>query len=102
MVAIERSILRSFDVVSTISPEMLKRLAYKGIDPERIREFRNWTDISQISSGDGLTGFREELDLKEGDLVGLYSGTMSNKQGLDLIIEAAGSCSIATQIFASS
>lgn len=89
MVAIERSILRSFDVVSTISPQMLKRLASKGIDPERIREFRNWTDTSQISPSHGLTGFREELGLKDSDLVALYSGTMSNKQGLDLILEAA-------------
>lgn len=89
MVAVERSILRSFDVVSTISPQMLERLAYKGVDPERIREFRNWTDTNQISPSDGLTGFRKELGLKDTDFVGLYSGTMSNKQGLDLIVEAA-------------
>jgi colanic acid biosynthesis glycosyl transferase WcaI len=90
MVAVERSILRSFDVVSTISPQMLDRLAYKGVDPERIREFRNWTDTNQISPSDGLTGFRKELGLENTDFVGLYSGTMSNKQGLDLIVEAAG------------
>lgn len=89
MVAVERSILRSFDIVSTISPQMLERLAYKGIDPERIREFRNWTDTNQISPSAGMTGFRKELGLKETDFVGLYSGTMSNKQGLDLIVEAA-------------
>jgi colanic acid biosynthesis glycosyl transferase WcaI len=90
MVAVERSILRSFDVVSTISPQMLERLAHKGVDPERIREFRNWTDTKQISPSDGSTGFRKELGLKDTDFVGLYSGTMSNKQGLDLIVEAAG------------
>lgn len=89
MVAVERSILRSFDVVSTISPQMLDRLAHKGVAPERIREFRNWTDTKQIAPSDGLTSFRKELDLKETDFVGLYSGTMSNKQGLDLIVEAA-------------
>lgn len=90
MVAVERSILRSFDVVSTISPQMLDRLAYKGVDPERIREFRNWTDTKQIAPSDGSTSFRKELGLQETDFVGLYSGTMSNKQGLDLIVEAAG------------
>jgi colanic acid biosynthesis glycosyl transferase WcaI len=89
MVAIERSILRSFDVVSTISPQMLARLASKGIDPKRIREFRNWTDTRQISPSHKLTAFREELGLKDSDLVALYSGTMSNKQGLDLILDAA-------------
>jgi colanic acid biosynthesis glycosyl transferase WcaI len=89
MVAVERSILRSFDIVSTISPQMLDRLAYKGVDPERIREFRNWTDTRQIAPSDGPTGLRKELGLKDADFVGLYSGTMSNKQGLDLIVEAA-------------
>jgi colanic acid biosynthesis glycosyl transferase WcaI len=89
MVAVERSILRSFDVVSTISPQMLDRLAHKGVDPARIREFRNWTDTKQISPSDGATNLRNELGLKDSDFVGLYSGTMSNKQGLDLIVEAA-------------
>ncbi|SDT59698.1 WcaI family glycosyltransferase [Bradyrhizobium canariense] len=89
MVTVERAILRSFDCVSTISPQMLDRLAHKGVDPEKIREFRNWTDTSQISPGDGSTSFRKELHLADADFVGLYSGTMSNKQGLDLIIEAA-------------
>lgn len=90
MVAVERSILRSFDVVSTISPQMLERLAYKGVDPGRICEFRNWTDTKQIAPSDGSISFRKELGLTETDFVGLYSGTMSNKQGLDLIVEAAG------------
>jgi colanic acid biosynthesis glycosyl transferase WcaI len=90
MVAAERLILRSFDIVSTISPQMLERLAYKGVDPRRIREFRNWTDTKQISPSDGSSSFRKELGLKDTDFVGLYSGTMSNKQGLDLIVDAAG------------
>jgi colanic acid biosynthesis glycosyl transferase WcaI len=89
MVAVERSILRSFDVVSTISPQMRDRLVYKGVNPERIREFRNWTDTNQISPSGGATCFRKELGLADTDFVGLYSGTMSNKQGLDLIVEAA-------------
>ncbi len=67
---------------------MRDRLAHKGVAPERIREFRNWTDIDQISPGEGSTSFRKELHLED-HFVGLYSGTMSNKQGLDLIIEAA-------------
>jgi colanic acid biosynthesis glycosyl transferase WcaI len=89
MVSVERKILRSFDCVSTISPPMLKRLAAKGVDRERIREVRNWTDTTQIAPGNKHTRFREELQLDDSHLVGLYSGTMSNKQGLELIIEAA-------------
>lgn len=89
MIAVERRILRSFDRVSTISPHMAARLQYKGVQADKIRELRNWTDNLQISPGSRNTGFRKELCRDGSDFVGLYSGTMSNKQGLDLIIEAA-------------
>jgi colanic acid biosynthesis glycosyl transferase WcaI len=89
MVAIERRILGSFDRVSTISPQMLARLEDKGVNAKNIREIRNWTDASLISPGNRNTGFRRDLGLNETHLVGLYSGTMSNKQGLDLIVDAA-------------
>jgi len=90
MVAIERKILRSFDYVSTISPPMLGRLKTKGVEAENIREVRNWTDIRQTTSNEETARFRkEQLGLSDKDFVCLYSGTMSNKQGLDLIIEAA-------------
>ena len=89
MLSVERRILKSFDRVSTISPQMLDRLKTKGIDPAKLREIRNWIDTAAIMPGDRQTRFRQELSLGPSDLVGLYSGTMSNKQGLDLIIEAA-------------
>jgi colanic acid biosynthesis glycosyl transferase WcaI len=89
MIAVERKILRLFDFVSTISSPMMDRLAAKGVDKEKIREVRNWTDTTQIVPGDRQTRFRNELHFDESHFVGLYSGTMSNKQGLELIIEAA-------------
>ncbi len=92
MVAIEHMILRSFDRVSTISPQMLDRLVTKHVAKDRIREIRNWVDTSQIAPGKTNPQFRrEQLDLDESHFVCLYSGTMSNKQGLDLIVEAARS-----------
>lgn len=90
MVVAERKILRSFDCVSTISPPMLARLAAKGVDKEKIQEVRNWTDTAQIAPGNRHMRFQKELHLDDSHFVGLYSGTMSNKQGLELIIEAAG------------
>jgi colanic acid biosynthesis glycosyl transferase WcaI len=89
MVAVERHILRSFDCVSTISPAMLDRLASKGVDKERIQEVRNWTDTIQIAPGNSRTRFKKELGLDDSHFVGIYSGTMSNKQGLELIVKAA-------------
>jgi colanic acid biosynthesis glycosyl transferase WcaI len=92
MIAVERRILRSFDRVSTISPQMLDRLAAKHVDRERILEIRNWVDTTQILPGGEDPRFRQEqLHLDNSHFICLYSGTMSNKQGLDLIVEAAKS-----------
>jgi len=92
MIKVERKILRSFDWVSTISPQMVDRLAMKGVDREKIREIRNWTDTQQITPDGGDPRFREEhLGLNDSHFVALYSGTMSHKQGLELIIDAARS-----------
>jgi colanic acid biosynthesis glycosyl transferase WcaI len=89
MVAIERGILTSFDRVSTISVQMVRRLEAKGIDAARLRELRNWIDSEALVQGDRMTRFRRELQLDDSHLIGLYAGTMSNKQGLELIVEAA-------------
>lgn len=79
MSAIEHRILCSFDAVSTISPQMLQRLADKGVDHQNIRELRNWIDTAKVTPGDRLTQLRKELGLADPDIIALYSGTMSNK-----------------------
>jgi colanic acid biosynthesis glycosyl transferase WcaI len=89
MATVERWILQAFHRVSTISPQMMGRLEHKGIVRARLREFRNWIDTSRVVPGDNQTRLRSELKLAPGDIVALYSGAMSNKQGLELIIEAA-------------
>jgi colanic acid biosynthesis glycosyl transferase WcaI len=89
MLNVERRILKSFDRVSTISPQMMQGLIKKGVNVEHIYELRNWVDTDQIFPSDRMTIFREAFALSDSDLVALYSGSMSNKQGLDLIIEAA-------------
>ncbi len=92
MIGIEKRILQSFDCVSTISPQMLHRLAAKGVDKERTHEIRNWTDTDQIAPGKRNPNFRSELlGLDDSHFVCLYSGTMSHKQGLELIVDAARS-----------
>jgi colanic acid biosynthesis glycosyl transferase WcaI len=89
MCGIERLILRRFDRISTISPQMLRRLEQKGIAPHKLREVRNWVDTTRIVPGRRQTAFRTTLGLKPTDIVALYSGAMSNKQGLELIVAAA-------------
>lgn len=89
MLGLERSIMRAFDRVSTISPQMMQRLSQKGLNPDRLREFHNWIDTAVIAPGSNQTRLRPELGLKPTDVVALYSGAMAHKQGLELIVEAA-------------
>lgn len=89
MAAFERWILKAFERVSTISPQMMERLEHKGIAPSRLREFRNWIDTGIVVPGSRQTPLRAELRLGPDDIVALYSGAMSNKQGLEVIVEAA-------------
>lgn len=89
MLGIERAILRAFDRVSTISPQMRCRLEDKGVAPENLREVRNWADMTAIVPGHRQTPLRTSLGLKPTDIVALYSGAMSKKQGLELIVDAA-------------
>lgn len=84
----EQAILSSAQFVSTISPPMCQMLAAKGVPQDRILEMRNWANhIDSIASANG-TRFREEWNL-QGKFVALYSGNIANKQGLEVIIEAA-------------
>lgn len=89
MLKTEAAILRSFDKVSSISPQMVDRLRDKGLDAEQTTEVRNWIDTNTIYPTSRLTKYRRELSIPDNAVVGLYSGTMSNKQGLDLAIDAA-------------
>ena len=90
MLGLERMILSRFDRVSTISPQMMRCLEQKGLTPDRLRGFTNWVDTSVIVPGSNQTALRSALGLKPTDIVALYSGAMSNKQGLEQIVEAAG------------
>ena len=89
MLKTESAILRSFDRVSSISPQMVDKLLSKGLRADRATEVRNWIDTSAIFPCSKQTKYRQKFGIAGSDIVGLYSGTMSNKQGLDLAIEAA-------------
>lgn len=85
----ESALLRSFDRVSTISPQMVKLLESKGCDRSRTYELRNWVDVTTIQPTSGPNIFREALKLGADDTLLLYSGNIGQKQGLDIIVEAA-------------
>ena len=84
----EQWILKRFDIISSISRPMLDKLREKGVAPNRLREFRNWAELSRIEPVDGPGPMKAELGI-ETEFVALYSGNLSNKQGLEILPEAA-------------
>ena len=88
--AMERDLLRRFDTVSTISGRMCGRLRAKGVSEQKIVLFPNWVDTDQVYPlGQKPNPYRQALGLSESDQVLLYTGNMGQKQGLEIIIEAA-------------
>ncbi|WP_066558273.1 WcaI family glycosyltransferase [Croceicoccus bisphenolivorans] len=85
---LERDCLISAAKVSTISPQMRSRLHEKGIAKGRVVEMRNWFDPTLDFANADVEGLRARWGLT-GRTVALYSGNIANKQGLDIVIEAA-------------
>ena len=86
----ERSVLRRFDTVSTISGRMVERLLTKGVVPERTRYFPNWVDLSRTRHGSAKGMYRAQLGIPDDAVVALFSGSLAGKQGL-MVIPAAAS-----------
>jgi colanic acid biosynthesis glycosyl transferase WcaI len=85
----ESKVLGGFDVVSTISPQMCRKLAEKGIEDHRIVEFRNWADVDTIQPMTSPSPYRAEWGITTPH-VALYSGNIANKQGIEIVVAAAG------------
>ena len=89
--AVERHTLRSFARVSSISTSMANRLVAKGVAPSRSLLLPNWVDLEVIRPQWGTARFensyRRELGIGADQLVLMYSGSMSKKQGLDLLVQ---------------
>ncbi len=85
----ERLIMRRFDRVSTISENMLALLSRKGVSAERSVLFPNWVDCTEIHPLTGPSRMRADLGIAADACVALYSGNMGEKQGLEVVLDAA-------------
>ena len=88
----ETRLLQAFDQVSTISQQMLKRLWEKGMLKEKTYLFPNWIDTDLIKPLKQPSAYRTEWEIKDEQIVTLYAGNMGEKQGLEIILEAAKKC----------
>ena len=84
----ERFMMRRFDRVSTISTKMMEKLEKKGVIRNKTSLFPNWVDTEAIFPREA-SAMRKELRIPEEEIVCLYSGNMGEKQGLEILIEAA-------------
>ena len=86
--AFERRVIRLFDRVSSISPEMCARLETMGVPAANVVEFRNWAGIIPVAEAGPPSPYRLEWDIRTPH-VALYSGNIANKQGIEIVLEAA-------------
>lgn len=87
--SIESFWLRRFDAVSTISYNMLAKSVEKGVVKSKTVFFPNWVDTDFITPDASGSVYRHDWNLTTSDRVVLYSGNIGNKQGLELVLEAA-------------
>lgn len=88
----ESWLMKRFDRVSSISPKMVARLLTKGVPQNRTVEFPNWVDVSAIcpqALGRLDNPVRQKLKLQDDAVVVLYAGNMGQKQGIEVVIDAA-------------
>lgn len=86
--AMERAVLGRAETISTISPQMVRRLIEKGIPADRTIELRNWADERFITDPNGAKKLREDWGLGP-RTVALYSGNIARKQGIEVLVDTA-------------
>lgn len=88
----EQSCLHNVDNVSTISRSMMNKAIEKGVEPERVIFFPNWSEVERFRdvSLQDMLAIRESLQLPEDKKIVLYSGNIGEKQGLETVIDVAG------------
>lgn len=95
---LENRILQAANRVSSISTAMLERLLDKGVDADKAFALPNWADVHGIRPSPASAEVRRGLGAGPGDTLVLYSGNLGEKQGLDVILQAARVLADAKQI----
>ncbi len=83
----ERFILRQSDKISSISYGMIRKIKQK-IDKE-VMFFPNWVDVKQFYPLEDRLTNRESYGFSASDKIVLYSGSIGEKQGLEVILHLA-------------
>ncbi|MDB5682909.1 MAG: colanic acid biosynthesis glycosyltransferase WcaI [Sphingomonas bacterium] len=84
----EKAAHAGFDRYSSISPQMCRRLVAAGIPADRVVELRNWSDITAVTPLQRPSDYRAAWNITTPH-VALYSGNIANKQGVEIVLDAA-------------
>lgn len=87
---IEDLLLRFATRVSTITETMRRRVVQKGVPERKTWLFPNWADVSLVRPLPRDNEVRREFGVGPNDVLVLYAGNMGEKQGLNLMLDAAG------------
>jgi colanic acid biosynthesis glycosyl transferase WcaI len=68
---------------------MQQRMVDKGISEDRVYLFPNWADTEFVRPLQRDNEIRREFGVERDDVLVLHAGNMGEKQGLELILEAA-------------
>jgi len=68
---------------------MVRRLIQKNVAQDKTVFFSNWVDIDAIFPLRAPSAMRQQLGIASARTVALYSGNMGEKQGLEIVLEAA-------------
>lgn len=85
----ERAVLRSGTWVSTITAEMQERIVAKGVPANKTSVIPNWADIDLVRPKQRSAEVRAKLGAGPDQVLALYSGSVGEKQGLEVVLEAA-------------
>jgi len=85
---IERFILKRADFLSTISEGMKRKIIEKGI-PDEVMLLPNWSDLKSIKPQQPSKWLHNSFGIDESKRLIVYSGNIGEKQGLEIVIEAA-------------
>lgn len=88
MFSVEKFIMDRADVVSTISEGMIKKVQQKTKTP--VQFLPNWVDTNLFFPIKDTGPLKVKYGFQATDFIILYSGAIGEKQGLEIIIEAAG------------
>jgi colanic acid biosynthesis glycosyl transferase WcaI len=89
--AVESWLLKRFDVVSSISYSMLENALAKGVSEDNLMFFPNWSDTAFVTPEVDGSELRARWGYSPEDKVVLYSGNIGQKQGLEIVLDAAES-----------